>query len=190
MSLKLSFDLCVINGCTQLKFSENTGIYSTSNINGWNFPNLDTADVVSATLLIKGPDAVEYTVDLFTEGFPSYIAGFSYNIPLVDMGSPTTITDGQWYFVYTIVDSNDVVYSTAIYKYFTCNTKCCISNMLANVNTCDSCPKDDSEKNYLTAKTMFDALENAAECGDNTKFTSIKKIIDKLCLNSGCKTCK
>jgi len=62
--------------------------------------------------------------------------------------------------------------------------------MLANVNTCDSCPKDDSEELYNKAKTMFDSLENAAECGDLTTFNSIKKIIDKLCLNSGCKTCK
>lgn len=190
MALNLQFDICVINGCTQLQFSENTGIYTLSNTGGWDDPNIPTSFIVSATLLIKGPDNIEYTIDLKAEGFPSIVKGTSYNIPLSSMGNPTTITDGQWYFVYTVVDDNDEVYSTGIYKYFTCNTKCCITNMLAKVNTCDSCPQNDSEKEYLKAKTMFDSLENAAECGDNTTFTSIKKIIDKLCLNSGCKTCK
>ena len=188
--LTLKYDLCVINGCTQLQFSENTGIYTLANPGGWGTPNIEIGNVVTATLLIKGPDGVEYTIDLTIGNLPSNIVGFSYNIPLVSMGSPITITDGQWYFVYTVIDDNDVEYSTTVNKYFTCNTKCCISNMLAKVNTCDSCPKDDSEELYNKAKTMFDSLENAAECGDLTTFNSIKKIIDKLCLNSGCKTCK
>ena len=133
--LTLKYDLCVINGCTQLQFSENTGIYTLANPGGWGTPNIEIDNVVTATLLIKGPDGVEYTIDLTIGNLPSNIVGFSYNIPLVSMGSPITITDGQWYFVYTVIDDNDVEYSTTVNKYFTCNTKCCISNMLANVNT-------------------------------------------------------
>ena len=190
MALTLKYNLCVINGCTQLQFSENTGVYSTANATGWGTPNVDTTSAVSATLLIKGPDAVEYTIDLFAEDFPKNITGSSYNIPLASMGSPVTITDGQWYFVYTIVDDNDDTYSTTVYKYFFCTSDCCVKNMLANINTCDSCPKDNSESDYLKAKAMLDSLENAAECGDSANFAAIKKILDKLCLNSGCKTCK
>ena len=190
MSLLLKFNLCPILGCTQLQFSENTGVYSTANTTGWGTPNAELVSALTATLKITNPSLVSYTIDLFDNAYPTSVEGFSYNIPLNEMGSPTSIVDGKWDFVYTVTLDTGVIYTTSQSLYFTCNTKCCVSNMLANVNTCDSCPKDDSEKNYNTVKTMFDSLENAAECGDETTFVSIKKIIDKLCLNSGCKTCK
>jgi len=62
--------------------------------------------------------------------------------------------------------------------------------MLPDVDTCDCCKETTDYKNYILAWTQLQSLKKAAACGDETNFTAIKKIIDKLCLNSGCKTCK
>lgn len=72
--LSLKFDLCVINACTQLRFTETTGIYSTSNLGGWGIPNMKIPDAVTATLAITpyGSTAT-YTIDLLaTTLFPTY----------------------------------------------------------------------------------------------------------------------
>lgn len=191
MALVLKYNLCVTDGCTQIKFTENTGFYSTVNTTGWGTPNVLLSNVVSAVLTIKGPDGISHNVNLFSTAlFPSDTSNTEYTIPLASYGSPTTITDGQWYFLYTVTMNDTTVYKTTVYKYFYCNLECCVNSMLLNIETCDCCTTYDSYKNYVHAWTMLESLKDAAKCGDVTRFTSIKKIIDKLCLNSGCKTCK
>lgn len=190
MSLQLNFDLCVVNSCSQLRFNECTGYYSTANPTGWGTPNPNVLLATSATLDITGPDNITHTVDLFaTTLFPTNNTLFEYDIPLSSIGSPSTITDGQWKFLYTVV-ADGATYTREIYKYFYCNSECCVTGMQPTVTTCDCCDKNESYNNYITAWTFLQSLKDAAKCGDYTNFTNIKKIVDKLCLNSGCKTCK
>lgn len=192
MALQLNFSTCVINGCTQIRFSETTGLYSTANPGGWGVPNIQTSDAVTATLAITPyGSTTTYTIDLLaTTLFPTDNTSFTYDIPLSSIGNPTSILDGQWLFVYTITDATDT-YTKSIYKYFYCNLECCVSNMLAALDlSCDCCKDSTEYKNYILAWTQLQSLKKAAACGDETNFTAIKKIIDKLCLNSGCKTCK
>jgi len=191
--LSLNFNICVINGCTQLNFTETTGFYSAANTGGWGAPNIILSDAVTATLAITPyGSSTTYTIDLLaTTLFPTDNSSFSYDIPLSDIGSLTTILDGKWTFVYTVSDGTDT-YTRTIYKYFYCNLECCVTNMLpkVDVNNCDCCVPTLEYKKYITAWTYLEALKKAAACGDETNFTAIKKIIDKLCLTNGCKTCK
>lgn len=191
MSLQLNFDLCVTDACTQIKVTETTGFYSTINTGGWGSPNIDLGDAITATLAITPyGSAITYTIDLLaTTLFPTNNPYFTYNIPLSAIGNPTSIADGQWLFVYTVSDGTDT-YTKTIYKYFYCNTECCVTSMLPDIDTCDCCKETSDYKNYILAWTQLQSLKKAAACGDSTNFTAIKKIIDKLCLNSGCKTCK
>lgn len=190
MALKLKYNLCVTNNCKQLKFTEETGIYNaTTNLTGYGTPNIEIADVVTAVLTIIGPNGISYDVDLFVTGlFPSNTNSIEYTIPLLDYGNPTIITDGQWYFNYTITTNMAETYNTSVYKYFYCNSECCVANMLPNTELCDCCESVNNDK-YITAWTFLQSLKNAAKCGDYTNFTTIKKIIDKLCKNNSCKTC-
>ena len=191
MALQLKFDLCVVNACTQLRFTETTGLYSTANPGGWGPPNIDLNDAVTASLAITpyGSTAT-YTIDLLaTTLFPTYQTSFTYDIPLIEIGDPTSIADGEWLFTYTVTDATDT-YTKSIYKYFYCNSECCVTNMLPDIDTCDCCKETTDYKNYILAWTHLQSLKKAAACGDEANFTAIKKIIDKLCLNSGCKTCK
>ncbi len=190
--LSLKFDLCVVNACTQLRFTETTGIYSTANLGGWGLPNIQIPDAVTATLAITPyGSTTTYTIDLLaTTLFPTDNTSFTYDIPLSDIGNPTSIADGKWLFTYTVTDAKDT-YTKNIYKYFYCNTECCVTNMLAALDLSCNCCKDSTEyKNYILAWTQLQSLKKAAACGDEANFTAIKKIVDKLCLNSGCKTCK
>lgn len=190
--LSLKFDLCVINACTQLRFSETTGFYNSTNLTGWGTPNQQLADTISATLEITVPSGTVYTLDLYaTTIFPTNVMYTPYDIPLASIGSPTTIEDGEWKFVYTVADSKTNVATTTIYKYFYCNSACCVKQMLADLDlTCDCCKESVDYKNYELAWIELESLKKAAACGDADNFAAIKKIVDKLCLNSGCKTCK
>jgi len=190
MALQLNFSTCVINSCSQIRFTETTGVYNSSNTTGYGTPNpLDSA-MTSATLTITNPDGVTYTLDLFvTSLFPTYNTSQYYDIPLSSIGSPTSIEDGEWLFVYTVSDGVDT-YTKTIYKYFYCNSECCIKQMQPNVETCDCCKETQSYKDYILAWTQLESLKKAAACGDVDNFNAIKKIVDKLCLNNGCKTCK
>jgi len=192
MALQLNFSACVINGCTQIQFKETTGYYSAANTGGWGTPNSELTDVLTATLSVTPyGSTTTYVIDLLaTTLFPTDNSSFTYDIPLSDIGSPTSIVDGQWLFVYT-VDDGTTVYTKSIYKYFFCNTECCVTDMLAALDlSCDCCKETSDYKNYILAWTQLQSLKKAAACGDSDNFTAIKKIIDKLCLNSGCKTCK
>ncbi len=192
MALQLNFSTCVINGCTQIQFKETTGFYSTANTGGWGTPNIDLTDAVTATLAITPyGSTTTYTIDLLaTTLFPTDNSSFTYDIPLSDIGSLTSIVDGQWLFVYTVTDATDT-YTKSIYKYFYCNVECCVTDMLAELDlSCDCCKDSTEYKDYILAWTQLQSLKKAAACGDSDNFTAIKKIIDKLCLNSGCKTCK
>jgi hypothetical protein len=186
--LKLKFNICVTNGCTQLKFTEETGFYSPTNSTGWGTPNINISDVQTAILSITGPNGVIYETDLGNTGlFHSYYP-IEYQIPLTNYGNPTNIVDGEWIFVYTVTTDTET-YTTTVYKYFFCNSECCVTNMLPKTKDCDCCDNEDNS-NYIIAWTHLQSLKKAAECGDYTNFTTIKKIVDKLCKNSGCKTCK
>jgi len=191
MALSLNFDLCVINACKQIRFTEITGFYGSTNTGGWGTPNPSVSAMTTATLEITNPDGVVYTGNLFvTSLFPTDDIGISYDIPLALIGSPTSIEDGQWKFVYTVTDGV-TTYTKTIYKYFYCNSECCVTQMLANLDlSCDCCKDSDSYKNYILAWTQLQSLKKAAACGDSANFETIKKIVDKLCKNSGCKTCK
>lgn len=190
MALKLKYNICVNNTCTQLKFTEETGIYNaTTNTTGYGTPNIDISDVLTAVLTITGPNGITYNIDLFaTTLFPSNTSGIEYTLPLSGYGNPTNITDGQWYFNY-IITTGEATYNTEIYKYFYCNSECCVTNMLPTTELCDCC-ENKNNTNYLTAWTFLQSLKDAAKCGDYANFTAIKKIVDKLCKNNDCKTCK
>lgn len=193
MALTPQISTCVVNGCTQIKITETTGVYSPSNTGGYGPPNDTVNSFNTAVLTITSPSLVTYTIDLFPLGFPSSNPNFSYTIPVATLGL-TTIEDGQWIFVYTIGDKvpPTISYTTTRYSLFYCNSECCVSKKLANLKLedCDCCKTDTAYDDYVLTQTMLESLKNAAKCGDTSKFAKIKKIIDRLCANTNCKTCK
>lgn len=187
MALELNFSICQINSCVDLEFTETTGTYSTSNPGGYGAPNIALGDVLTAVLTSTSPSGIVYTTNLFTLGFPS--SNLSYSTDITLTGS--SLEDGKWTFTYTITTLTET-YTKTIYKLFTCNSECCVKQMLEDLDNDDCGCKDSSKElnTYLKAWTFLQSLKNAAKCGDINSFTKIKKIVDKLCINKDCKTCK
>lgn len=191
MALETKIDVCVRDACTTLVFLETTGAYNvTTNATGYGTPNPTKASVTAVTLVITDPTDNVYTLDLSAKGFPSDNVDFEYEIPLSDIGNRESIDDGLWQFVYTVTSGSEYIASkTAL---FHCNANCCVAKLLLNIN---EDPNDTSTKNkkaiekYSKAFTFLQSLKHYAYCGNYDKFTNIKTIIDKLCVNSGCKTC-
>ena len=193
--LILNFEICQSTDCKDLSFSETTGAYNaTYNIGGYGTPNIELATVTKAVLTSTSPDGTIYTTNLFTHGFPTDdLTDDPYVITLIPN---TTLADGKWIFTYTItsVSAESVVttYSKTITKLLYCNSECCVESMLANlkITDCDCCDKDLNYDEYILTWLMLESLKKAAKCGDITSFDKILKIINKLCKNKACKTCK
>jgi hypothetical protein len=192
MALEIDFDICTQTACTEIKFTETTGIYQAlSNPTGYGAPNPLVGDFVTATLLIIDPDGEEYEIDLGAESYPKNDDD-GYVIPAVDIGSRTLIEDGYWQFVYTIVDGAAESYSATKTLIFSCNTNCCVRRLLLAINPD---PNDTSVTNkkkidrYLKAKIYLDLLKHYAYCGSTEDFDNLKLVIDKICENNGCDSC-
>lgn len=198
MALEIDFDICISNSCKAMTFTELTGAFSATNATGWGAPNPITSTITTALLQITDPGNSIYTIDLLAQGFPTSNSNLEYSIPFSSIGLGTgTVTDGQWKFLYYIVDTADptsaVTYMAAHNFLFYCNSQCCVTNMLADIDADDcDCNIENTRRidNYRKAKTFLASLIHAARCYQVTKFNNIKSIVDKLCQNSGCETCK
>ena len=194
MALTPTINLCLRTGCSELIFKDTTGAYSLTNTTGYGAPNPIIADFDTAVLTVIAPDETEYTVDVFPESFPTTDTDQEYEIPLASLGNRTVIEDGYWQFVYTIHDNNtDTNYSATFAGIFTCNTRCCVEQLLLLIDE-NKFGLPDKQNNkrindYLMAKAYLDSLTYYANCGNLDKFDNIKRVIDKLCANVNCTTC-
>ncbi len=186
---------CVVNGCTQIRFYETTGIYSSTNTggygNGSSGQNYPLSSYTSAILTITSPSNVVYTVNLTSKGFPTNNVSHYYDLTSTDLGGLLNLEDGKWTFKYDVTGTGPAL-SRTVYQLFYCNAECCVNEQLNNLTLLDcDCNCDDVDyKNYTKTWTFLQALKNAAECGDYNSFTNILKILDRLCKNINCKTCK
>lgn len=198
MANVIDFDICISNSCKAMNFTELTGAYSATNTGGWGSPNLALGTVTTALLQITDPGNSVYTIDLLATGdFPTDNTSLEYSIDFNDIGLGTgTVTDGQWKFLYYVVASGAVGPETFMATHnflFYCNSQCCVTDMLAGIEADDcDCNIENTKRidNYRKAKTFLASLIHAARCYQVTKFENIKSIVDKLCQNSGCETCK
>ena len=198
MALLPTLSFCLTNSCSELLVSETTGVYNAlTNLGGYGAPNPTTAIVTSYSLVITDPSNVQYTINLFANGFPTTDSTIEYSIPLSSLGNRTVIEDGFWQFSWTVASNVALQEFTAVgnsAEYFTCNSACCVAALLAAIELDEddcNCNKEQSQKilDYLKAKAFLEALRNAAFCGKLTLFTNIKAAIDKMCAKVDCRTC-
>lgn len=190
MAFQLNFTICQTNSCKDIVFDETTGAYNSEfNPNGYGAPNIKLGDVITSVLTITSPGGTVYTINLFTQGYPSEdLTLDGLTIPLIPN---TALEDGKWTFVYTITTASNTYFKT-IYKLFTCQSECCVKQMLEDLDLegCGCDCKSTSYDNYIKAWVFLQALKNAAKCGAVSTFEKLLKIVTKLCKNKDCKTCK
>jgi hypothetical protein len=149
--------------------------------------------VATAILTVIDPQDVTYTIDLGTKGLDLDNIT-DYVLDLADLGNRTVIEDGYWQFIYTITTTEDNTATANFAGIFTCNSRCCVQQILLQIDVNKFGIEDKINQKaidrYLKAKTFLDSLVYYANCGNLDKFDNIKYLIDKMCANVECNTCK
>lgn len=195
--LSLKTSICTTDDCKSFNFSDLTGEYSSGNLTGYGSPNPTLGNIVYAYLKVVNPSGTIYTIDLLanSSGLPTNNKLFEYTILNTDIGVTNIVTDGLWTFTYILCfdvgEGNQEVYSTINSILTTCEAECCVANLLASANLIDDCDcTGKSLSKYVKAWALLESLKAAARCGKVDDFNKLKDIINKICKNSGCKTCK
>ena len=194
MSVILSFELCEGSTCNTLKFSETTGAYSLTNLNGWGVETETIASATSATLTITAPGSTTAStpIDLFalSPSFPTITTTQEYSIPMTSLGlaSTASMTDGVWYFLYTVV-ANGITFKQTVTQAFYCQVECCVKSMFKDLDYDCDCSKEGlvkADKAWL----MLQGLKYSANSGNKDSFNKDLALLQKICKNSDCNNCR
>jgi hypothetical protein len=191
MALIPTISAC-LNGCTGITIKDTTGFYNvTTNPGGWNANSTvyrvgpSTPNVQSATITITLNSASTpfLTVDV-TEAVQDAIFPIFdlYDYAPTDAYSNSTLADGSYTITYTIVDSDDVTYTTDTTIVVYCNVACCVSKLAVAVadelcNTCES----DAFNTFVLADGILQSLKAVAECSGETEFLKLLNKLQRLC---------
>lgn len=192
MSVILDFTICPSDDCKSLSFTETTGAYSINNLTGWGTPNEATSAATSATLSVIDTAGTTISFNLFSLSphWPTTDNDQIYTITSTDLHQGNTkILDGLYKFTYTVVTETRT-YTTSIYKLFYCNIQCCIDQMFSLITdpSCDC--QVDAIAAASKANALLESLKKQANCGDVNKFNTTITILNKLCKNINCETCR
>lgn len=191
-ALVLNTEVCQTSNCKSLIFKETTGIYNaTSNPGGWDNPNPATAGATAAELAITAPNGTIYTIDLFSQGFPSSTSELEFEITadLIGGVANDTIPDGIYTINYTVVDASGITYIKTLIQSFICNVECCVYSMFKSIDFSCDCSQDAKTK-ALDAWLLFKALQYSSGCGSTDNFNTNLATLQKLCLNANCNNCR
>ncbi len=191
--LALDFEVCESNDCLSIQFSETTGLYDiTSNVGGWSSPNPSIGNITSATLTILFPynssiQTVVIPSSLLYPTFPTTSSTTAYTIDssTLAIGNGLQLPDGLYTFTYQVVGSEGT-FTKIKYILLSCQVKCCVSKLLAQVPTCDCDCDSELIETAIMAKFWLDALCAAGQCGNTTAVNEILDILDRYCDWSSC----
>lgn len=196
MSLKLKLKGCVSGECDVLTITENTGLYNAnSNLYGWDAGetvNIAKVGITSAVLEVKGPGqtsftAITVTTDVQTSS--AYVEEFTLAVLAPSDIGMTTFENGQYDFIYTVVDSgNEYIRKTS--KVFLCPAKCCYNTALKTFlenycPDCDCCDGVEDLKDLMVMSFIIEAAENT-DCLTSAQLTTLTDLMDRFCLGDSC----
>lgn len=181
--IKLKFSVSSATDCKSIRFTDETGRYTSSNVSGYGTPNPELSDFTSATVEVTAPDGNNYTVNVFPT-LPANDCTFYkiYNTDL-GLGSTDSIPDGLYYFNYTIEGPTYIETATR-YVMLDCNVECCVNKLAAKVETCGCDSK--SLQAFSDAWDMLMAMRNAMACGKTSQASEILTYLQGICNKTGC----
>lgn len=190
MGLSLDFNIKQSDNAKELRFTEQTGAYSSpNNIGGWGAPNALTAGPHNIIdILVTPPNSPEVTINLISpvSGFPTTNKSLEKIIKSQDVGLDANVElpDGIWIIKYEVETPGEG--ESSIF----CNQKillsgqarCCVYGLLAKVELCD-CDGSDKAR-ALEAWTYYRMALACALTGDEGKFLELLEIVKSYC--NGC----
>ena len=185
MSLELSFTITPDCGCNKFTFTETTGVYADpANLTGWGAPNLEVADIDTASIDITDPAGEEYRLDVLADLQAS--GDFSKTITVSDVGLEVNqiLPGGQWKFVFSVTDTDtNITINTEVVIFLWCSYKECLKNKVIALKKDSCCGKcqEAAKAEIQRIRHLLISLEYAAECKDIVRFNEFAAALDKIC---------
>jgi hypothetical protein len=191
MALSPTISAC-LNECTGITIKDTTGFYNvTTNPSGWNAnstvyrvgPSVPNVQSATITITLNSSPTPLVTINVATDIQNAIFPIFDlYTYAPVDVFGNTTLADGSYTITYTIVDSNDITYTTDTIVVVYCNVTCCVSKKAVAVanelcNDCDSQAYED----FLIADGILQSLKAVAECSGEAEFLKLLNKLQRLC---------
>ena len=191
MALSPTISAC-LNKCTGITIKDTTGFYNiTTNPSGWNAnstvhrvgPSIPNIQSATLTFTLNSASTPFLTVNVTTiiqnAIFPTFDL---YTYAPADVFGNSTLADGSYTITYTIVDSNNITYTTDTILVVYCNVICCVSKLAAAVadedcNPCDS----EAFNNFVLADGILQSLNSVAECSGEAEFLKLLNKLQRLC---------
>ena len=132
--LRLKAETALSRDGKTLSFTETTGVYNVStNPEGYNSPNEPLSNMTAAMLEITTPTQLTYTIDLFTQGFPTgTTATFDITKDMIGGNADEVLDDGLYVLIYTV--TGDAEYTFVINDVLYHNIKCCVYKHLSLIH--------------------------------------------------------
>lgn len=186
MALIPKLSVCALNSCSTLRIKEITGIYDAStNLYGWETPNIGTADINIAELIITSPSGTITTVDVTSQFVIPYVEAFYFTDISV------TPEDGEWSIQY-LISTTTTTYSNILKTFLTCSVRCCIDKIWAKVLNnytdcgcgCTDISELEQKANFM--ESLYDTMISAAACNNSDTRDKILTQLQRLCKLEKC----
>lgn len=183
--------VCALNSCSTFRIKEITGLYDSinGNLQGWETPNVSTADIVTAELIITSPSGTITTVDVLSQLAVPYVEVFYFNDISI------TPEDGEWSIQYKLTTDGstfNVLYSNILKTFNTCSVRCCIDKIHMKVLNedlgcgCDYTTISDLRKKLMFMESLYDSLTSSKSCNNSDTRDKILKQLQRLCKLEKC----
>lgn len=178
--------VCELKGCSVLRIKEITGLYhSLRNTQGWETPNISTADLVTAQLIITSPSGTITTVNVLSQIPVPYVEDFYFNDISI------TPEDGEWSIQY-LLTTDSATYSNILRTFLTCSVRCCIDKLQCKVLNEDiDCGCECTEISELREKvdfmeSLYYTMMSSKSCNNSGARNKILKQLQRLCKLEKC----
>lgn len=196
MALQLKFTVTLGDDCKSFIFTETTGAYNNpDNLGGYGAPNLTLVSVNTAKLTVENLTTdVTYDDINITPSDSNDTTTITTEDLEIDGASigDTTLPDGQYCFIYTIVSKASVTYQQTVKKVFLCESCCIIKTKACDIDLeCGCCndPCADEIWKFLQAYTELKVIEYSAYCSSSTNLNNKIKSFQSFLTTFDCENC-
>lgn len=182
MALVPKIDVCFDCCDNKIIITDVTGDYNaTTNTGGWGSPNNVTSDVSTSVISITDPNGnvTSHTLASLPDSTATLTAA--------DLVSGATVlTDGQYFFTWTITMSDASIFTAYANPFSTCVVENCVTDKVADFDP--DCGCNDSSFATMKYVTTFESLKAAISCGKTNKANSLFTELQSMC-NNNCQDC-
>ena len=219
MALEVSLSVLESEDCQSWDVVDTAGTYSAVapiNLTGYDTPNLASADVIKATILViqygqttgytftftiatnvitaatltdPNGDITIITADLTYTTFPfTTAAPFVLIADWLGFGTDSEFESDAYYLEYNVTADNITVYTGSSDELIVCATCCCVRGMAADLDDCSCENKDNALDNAVKAQIFLDSAIWSMGNGEVDKSVVNLNTAKTLC-TGGCEGC-